>query len=321
MAKSLHLQQRDIALFSELSRLGLLDTTLIHKRHFIDVSRRRCQQRLRQYLELGLIRSVALTVWYADRDGGRIPTIHCLTERGAGVLRQSTGEASPRFLRSDPRPETLQHRLAIVKVRLLFDDGSRLAGLTEPEWFMEQDCRRDAKDGGSPSRQRVLYHEFSSGKGKFTCLPDAACLLWAPRDATGADKQTTPLVVFWEIDRSTERTAQVAGKCRGYAALLARRAFRRYWPEAGQAAVRVFWVCRSQKRVESLAQALREYPVADCFRFTTEDALRPETAFTAPIWQTVAGEMREIVRLPMSAPAPLDPLERFHSHPQPHVGP
>lgn len=241
---------------------------------------------------------------------------------GADAIESIAGVRPRRVLRSDPKPETLHHRLAVVQARLALDDGCRALGLALPEWIMEQDRREDALPNDPPSRQRVLYHEFTAGGKKFTCQPDAACLMQIPRDLNQPQAGTTSLLGFLEADNSTERTAQVVNKCPGYGALLERREYRRYWPQAEQVPVRVFWVCRSRQRIDSLAASLREKPVAQCFRFTTADELRAETALTLPIWWTIDGQCREIIRLPptMNLPA-LDALGHPAPHLPPHVGP
>ena len=114
----------------------------------------------------------------------------------------------------------------------------------------------------------------------------------------------------------------MVGKCAGYAALLDRRAYRRYWQDAEQAPVRVFWVCRSRQRVDSLIGALREMPVAHCFRFTTAAELTADDALTLPIWQTISGERREILRLPPAINlAAMEPVGHPAPHLAPHVGP
>ena len=317
MITSVQLQQRDIELFVELGQVGALDTALIHHRHFPEVTLRRCQQRLKQHQEQGLVKAISLTVWHGQFGGGKIPTIYCLTERGAEAVESVTGGHPQRFLRSDPKPETLHHRLAVVQARLAFDDGCRLLGLERPEWIMEQDRRADAQPNEPPSRQRVLYHEFTAGGKKFTCQPDKACLVQIPREADRQAAGTTPLLVFWEVDRSTERTAQVVAKCAGYAALLEKREYRHYWPASERAAVRVFWVCRSRRRIESLAAALQSQPVAQSFRFTTADELTAETALTMPIWRTLDGQCRAILRLPPAVAPPGHPAP----HLPPHLGP
>lgn len=322
MKSTLQLQERDVKVLSEIGQVGLLDTTQIHGRHFEQVSLRRCQQRLREIEASGLTHSVRLSVWYGKEGGGPIPTIHCLTERGASAIESITGARPKRVLNSDPKPETIHHRLAVVQTRLALDDACRLHGMALPEWFMEQDRREDASPDEPPSRQRVLYHEFTAGGKKFTCQPDAACLMRISRDPKNATTGTTQLVGFWEIDRSTERTAQTVNKCPGYSALLERREFRRYWPDAEHAPVRVFWVCRSKQRIESLVAAMKEKPVAKFFRFTTAEKLRADSALTSPIWRTIDGDCRAILLLPpTSIQSAMAPKGSKEPHLPPHVGP
>jgi hypothetical protein len=322
MRRQLQLQPRDEGVLIEIGEVGLLDTLLIHQRHMRGVTLRRCQQRMREVEACGLTHAVHLRVWFGWRGGGAVPTIHCLTERGASVVESLTGQRPKRVLHNDPAPETWHHRLAVVRGRLAFDDGCRSAGLTLPEWFMEQDRRDDADPNEPPSRRRVLYHEFNGGKKKFTCQPDAASLLLIPRNVERPAEGTTALLAYWEFDRSRERTGQVTNKCRGYAALLERRDYRRYWPQAEQAAVRVFWVCPSRQRIESLRQAMRDEPIAGSFRFTTVAELQADAALVAPIWQTIDGQRREILRLPTARRAPgVELLGHPAAHLPPHQGP
>jgi hypothetical protein len=311
MSAAVHLQERDLQFLLAVGELGMLDTDMIHHRHFTNVTLRRCQQRLAQLEGQGLTRSVGLTVWYGN-GSGRLPRIHCLTEKGASVVASITGDEPKRVLRSDPRPETLHHRLAVVRTRVAFGDACRAVGLAAPEWILEQDRREDVDAQAPPSRLRVLYHEFPLGGKTVTCQPDAACLLEIPR--LEPDTGTTPLLLFWEIDRSTESRKQALSKCAGYAALLESRSYRRYWPAAEQAPVRIFWVCRSQARIDSLLASFRAQPVAQQFRFTTADELRAESALTRPIWQALDGPSRAILQFPAPAPSPKSchPLPCLH---------
>lgn len=315
MPKALHLQPRDLACLTDLGELGLLNTEHAHSRHFPDVSLRRCQQRLAEFASQGLTRTVPLVVWHAGRRG-RVPTVHCLTERGAAAVAAVTGVRPRRFSRSDPKPETLLHRLAMIEARLAFDDACRRLGLAQPAWLHEQDRHDESAEDECPSRQRVLYHEFPAREKPVTCQPDAACLVQIPRQP--GQLETTPLILFWELDRSTESRKQAASKCVGYAALLERRDYRRYWPAAERAPVRVFWVCRSGQRIESLSAAFREHAVAQQFRFAVAGDLTADTTLTSPIWRTVDGQCREILRLPLPAQISAD---QERGNPAPHLSP
>jgi hypothetical protein len=297
----LHLQARDLATLALLGELGLLDTATIHERLFPEVSRRRCQQRLRLYQEHSLTRAVNLAVWFSDQAGGRVPTIHCLTERGSDAVQASLGQRPLRVARSDPKPETIHHRLAVVKVRLAMDDAFASLRLAPPQWILEQDSAPERVENAHPNAQRLLYHCFTQGGKRVSCLPDAASRMAIPRDPARPEAGHTTLVGYWEVDRSTEGRAQVQQKLPGYALLIDQRAYRRYWPDLDRVAIRLFWVCRSAERITSLFERLRDSPLATLLRATTFDELRPETALTAPIWRDINGGRREMLRVP-SAP-------------------
>ena len=275
MPAGLHLQPRDVLILALMGDLGLLDTDTIHQRFFATVSRRRCQQRLQLFRAHGLIRSVVLTVWFSDTENGRTPAIHVLTERGAEAVLSLVGSYPRRVLRSDPKPETFHHRLAIVKSRLALDDACAIAGLHEPAWIMEQD-RNPAATDVPPLQRRMLYHAFRNGPKTITCQPDAACLLAIPRDIDKPQADTTNLLVYWEIDRSSESQSQLLRKLPGYAAAIEQRAYHRYWPGVQKPAVRVFWVCRSRQRISEICDRLKDVPVARLFRFTTSQELSVE---------------------------------------------
>jgi hypothetical protein len=300
MPAGLHLQARDIRILAEIGELGALDTDTIHQRFFPNASRRRCQQRLQSYQAQGLTRIVTLSVWFGDGDRGRVPAIHCLTERGGDAV-EAAGERRPRrVLRSEPKPETFHHRLAVVKARLAMDDACSAARLRELEWIMEHDrCPAAAAADKPPLQQRWLYHAFSSGQQTLTCLPDAASLIRIPRDPRRPDKDTSDLVAYWEIDCSTERRTQIVERLPGYAALVEQQGYRRYWPQVQRPAVRVFWVCRSEQRIVALCEKLKDAPIAKVFRFTTADELTATNALVRPIWRDTTGGRREILRLAM----------------------
>lgn len=298
MPAGLHLQARDIRILAEIGELGVLDTETIHERFFPKVSRRRVQQRLRLYQEQGLTRTVTLTVWFGDGDRGRVPAIHCLTDRGADAV-EATGDRRPRrVLRSEPKPETFHHRLAVVKARLAMDDACSATKLLEPIWIMEHDRCPAAAPDKPLLHQRWLYHAFSTGEKTVTCLPDAVSLLRIPRDSRRPERDTTDLVAYWEIDCSTERRTQIVDRLPGYAALVEQQGYRRYWPQIEQPAVRVFWVCRTPQRIETLREKLKDVPIAKIFRFTTNDELTAANALVRPIWRDASGSRREILRLP-----------------------
>ncbi|MFN0019463.1 MAG: replication-relaxation family protein [Pirellulaceae bacterium] len=298
MPLSLHLQSRDVKGLQLLGELGLLDTDTLHARCFSGVTRRRCQQRLRLWNQQGLTRSVHLSVWFSGQSGGRVPSLHCLTERGAEAVHAACGQR-PRYVpKLDISPETFYHRLAVVKARLAIDDCFQGAGLEAPQWIFEQDRRADAKPSDSPSQQRVLYHSLTAGGVKVICQPDAASWMKIPRSLVSLSEGSSDLLGYWEIDRSTESRSQIARKLPGYVALVDQRGYRRYWPQIQRPSIRVFWVCRSEQRIVSLRERLHAEPVSQIFRFTTAAELAGSSTLSAAIWQAIDGSRRSIVRSP-----------------------
>ena len=144
--------------------------------------------------------------------GGRIPTLPFLTDVGADLVESVTGNRPQRVLRSRPAAVTFLNRREIVRVMRAFDIGCDAAGLQRPDWIMEQDAWHTAPKHLPPNQKRPLYHDFGHG---ITCLSDIACRL-----TIGA----TVLVLFWEIDLSTEGCKQLrtASKTDGYVELIRR---------------------------------------------------------------------------------------------------
>jgi hypothetical protein len=299
MPAGLHLQPRDIQVLAEIGELSLLDTKTIHERFFPNVGCRRVQQRLQLYQQQGLTRIVALSVWFNNGDRGRVPAIHCLTDRGADAVESASELRPRRVLRGEPKPETFHHRLSVVKARLAMDDACAAAKLLKPLWIMEHDRCPTAVAPDKPLlHQRWLYHAFSNAEKTIVCLPDAASLFRIPRDPRWPERDTTDLLAYWEIDCSTERRTQIVERLPGYAALVEQQGYRRYWPQLERPAVRVFWVCRSAERIKALCERLKDAPIAKIFRFTTADELTAAAALVKPIWRDAAGGRREILRLP-----------------------
>lgn len=297
-SKRLILQSRDLGLLAELGEQGLLDTDMLHARHFPGLSRRRCLQRLAAYRGEGLTRMIPLSMWSRSGAHRAIPTIHTLTERGGDALADLTGVRPRRVSRGDPQPATIQHRLNIVRTRLALDDACRLHSIPAPEWILEQDRDPVAPDALPPSQRRLLYHAFPTPLPASTCQPDAACRMAVPRDVARPDAGTIDLIGFFEIDCSTEGRQQIARKLPGYLRLIAEQPYRRYFAGIGSSVVRVFWLCRTEERIRSLCDEFTGHPLASYCRLTTQADLTPQSALTAPIWRTVDGQRREILRLP-----------------------
>lgn len=313
----IQITDRDIRILATLGELGFLDTETLHRRFWEESTLRACQKRLKLLQNSGLTKVVQLQVWFADGPHGRLPTLHCLTEHGAAVVFERTGHRPMRVIKGDPKPETLHHRLGIVKMRLAIDDACRHLNLRDPRWVMEQDVRRDRPASGSPSEHRLLYHVFRERGSAVTCQPDAASVLHIPLDVRDPRGSATDLICFFEYDRSTEGVRQATAKASGYELLLATQEYRRYFSEIHTPAVRVFWVCKSAERIATLCQSLRDIAVARSYRFTTEAELHSQRVLLDPIWRTVQGERRSVVVAPGSVAAALRD-DGNRAYPVPH---
>ena len=302
MPAGLHLQPRDIAILAELGEFGLLDTDTIHERHFPDVSRRRVQQRLQIVPGAWPHEDCSLSVWFnTDQRRGRVPTIHYLTERGAEAVQEVTGQRPLRVLRGEPKPETLHHRLAVVKSRLAIDDACSAAKLSGTRVDHGAGPRPDRHGPAALATAIPVPCFRRRAEDDYLSARRGLCPSHPPKPAA-TQANTSELLVYWEIDRSTESRAQILEKIPGYTLLLDRKPYRRYWPQLVNPTVRVFWVCQSDERIAALCEKLRDVPVARCFRFTTVAELTPELALCAPMWQLVDRSRREIMRLPAAAP-------------------
>lgn len=293
---ALILQPRDREVLASLGENGVMDTDMLHAHHFQDVSHRRCRQRLWLYLQHGLTRTTRLKLWTSE-SSQRAPTVHCLTERGVEFVLSLNSNRPLRVSKGEPQPATIHHRLQIVGTKLILDAACRANGLTTPQWILEQDRDPAASSELPPNQRRLLYHSFP-GQPRCTCQPDAACRFAVPRDLANSKAGVSDVVGFFEIDLSSEGRKQILGKLPGYSRLLTERTYGRYFRATDNAVVRVFWVCRSTERIQSLCEKLRSEPIAQFFRFAAITEFTAESALTFPIWQDVAGKRREILRLP-----------------------
>jgi hypothetical protein len=294
---ALILQPRDREVLASLGENGVMDTDMLHAQHFSDVSHRRCRQRLLLYHQHGLTRTTRLKLWTSE-NSQRAPTIHCLAERGVEMAVTFNSGRPLRVTKGEPQPATIHHRLQVVRTKLVLDAACSLHRLTAPQWILEQDRDPAASNELPPNQRRLLYHSFP-GQPRCTCQPDAACRFTVPRELANPKAGVSDVIGFFEIDLSSEGRKQIAGKLPGYSRLLTERTYSRYFRAADNAVVRVFWVCRSAERIQSLCEKLRHEPIAQFFRFTAIAEFTAESALTVPIWQDVTGKRREILRLPL----------------------
>ncbi len=288
---AIRIAPRDLLVLNELGTYGILSTTDVKEIFFPNETDRACRKRLRLFSLHGLTRMTKLTVAFSrDGRGGSIPTLHSLTDDGADLVETQTGSRPPRILRTSPSPFTFFHRMEIVQVIRQFNTGCERAGLSQPEWIMEQDPYPDAPTSSPPNQRRLLYHAFQDGRTKFTAQPDIAS-----RFAIG----TTEIAVFWEVDRSTEGLKQIrTNKLEGHLALVNEflaGTQRRYWSDFEPGFAFVFWVCPSSKRVAELSAVATDHAVAPLYRFVTRDVLdNPHALLCEKVWSTVAGEFRAL---------------------------
>ena len=293
---AIRLQPRDVSLLGELREVGLLDTPTLHDRHFpADRTGKACLRRLALYARHGLVEPISPSVSFGLPRGGRLPAIHRLTPRGADVLCSFTGETGRRVPSGSPKPETLLHRLGCAQLQLLLRDGCRLAKLPPPTWIGEYETRPGASIRSPLPERFMLCQSYAHSTGRWTCWPDAAALVRIP-DIRAPAGATHPLVMLFEYDRSTETLKQVAGKVPGYEQLVTRGDWRRFWPDLVKPTVRVFFLTRSEERIENIVAAIRDLPGADVFRFAVLASLTPATFFTDALWHTCQGDCRAILK-------------------------
>lgn len=285
----------DIAFLEECGRYGTLSTTDAAG-HYPDLKHNSVLRRLRLLAQNGLTQTTRLEVWIDpesnDSTGGRIPTLHSLTEQGADLVESMTGNRPQRVLRSRPTAGTFHHRREIVRVMRAFDQGCDAVGLDRPEWIMEQDAWATAPKALPPNQRRLLYHEFGHG---VTCQPDIACRFTI--------NQTT-LLMFWEVDLSTEGRKQLrkASKSDGYLELFSTQAYRRYWPNVDKGRHFVLWATKTRRRFSALVDVFGEHAVKPFCRLVESSAFdEPSSLLTQNNWHTCDGDSRPIYRQVKSA--------------------
>ena len=145
----LRLQPRCLEILNMLGHISALDTTSIHERWWPGKSLEACRSRLRLYNKHGLTQTLHLQLASTSR-AGRLPTIHRLTERGADLVEDITGQRPIRTAKATPpSPHTLLHRVGMARLVMHFDDACLLHSLPRPDWLLEYDPEPQAKPGGT----------------------------------------------------------------------------------------------------------------------------------------------------------------------------
>lgn len=285
---------RDLLILDTVGQLGTADTELLRRLHFPkDTTGRASQQRLRKLSDAELLKRVRLIIADGNAPSGSLPMLYFLTEAGADLVERETGRRPPRVSRSEPKPFTLRHRLETVRARVALDEAADLATMARASWIMEQDSRGGdkPKKGHSPSEFLVLLNRYRRDGQTVSFRPDAACHIRLPHNDHFAS-----LLGYLELDRSTEGHLQWKRKLHGIEAFVSDpQGWRRQWPDIAEPIIRVFVLCKTQRRIGELIETTKSSPAAQHMRFTTFP-LNPETVLTGDIWQCCDGELKRIVR-------------------------
>lgn len=318
------LTPRDFLLLNDLGTVTVLSFEAIRRRYFPDdTTGKSCQRRLRILEKPDFIAPVAITACFGpDTNRHRV---YRLTPRGADLVAQQHGQAV-RVLHTDPKPETLLHRVLVARTALAFNDASRAASLTAPLWLLENDRWPNAPRNVTEPRQYRLAFDYlgvQTVPGRpieryaapvyddpavrlVKARPDLACLLMLP----GNDR---PICLLMEVDNGTETHRQLLAKLPGYHAVLTRNGFVSPWQDLCDAtphAGRVLFIFESEERLQNVLDRLNEDPTVlwtkpagslptkddreragafleQSMRFGTLADLEQTAAFNQPHWSTL----------------------------------
>ena len=295
--KAIRVHARDVSLLSEVGEVGLLDVATLRERHFpADRSGKACLRRLRLFCAHDLLLPISVSISFATERSGRPRRLFRLTPRGAEVLHELTGRTDFHFSNKELRPETIMHRLGVAKLRLTVNDACAVQKLPKPRWIGEYDMVPGVHIEATFAERFIICEKLPTLEGgTASCWPDASCCLRIPHPSGQGE---AVLLVYWEYDRSTETLTQVAGKIPGYHALLTSATYQKHWPDAERPAVRVFFVVPSEERLRNICEAIKNLQGAEHVRLAVANDIRPQHLLTAPIWKTVTGEARPILRTP-----------------------
>lgn len=325
--KGLDPTKRDKDYLSDLGEVVVMSTEMIYRRHYAktDTTGKGCLRRLAQIEAHDLTKAVSITACFGARSA--MHTIHRLTPTGADFLAFHTGTPPPRMLRTDPKAETLAHRLLIAQTMLNFTDAALVAGCPRPKWLLEHDRRPDAPRDVPEPQQYIIATDYLPlptsptqpieiyGPPRYDdpslilvkARPDAASLLTIPG-------QSSPLAFVWEIDNATETHHQLLSKLPGLHALLTRHEYR-YWPESLDVSLlaRVMFLFTSAERLKNVLERLRADPTVlwrrstqykpndadrqralkfleEHFRFALLADLSRPNLLEQSVWRTVCGQ-------------------------------
>lgn len=303
------IQDRDLKLFRTLGRVVLMDRSMIQDAFFpLDTTGKACMTRLRLLTDHTFLARINFPIASFTDAPGELLTLYRLPTAGAELLFSLTGKKPERLLRTDPKPQTLLHRRNVARVMLAVDKAAELAKLPEVSWILEQDQRPGVPRRASRTQRHILYEDFSQEADTLQLRPDASSCLRIPGKKEGSWHD---LLIWWEIDRSTEGH-RVSEKIPAYNHFLRQQEndatgtpqplYRRHWPENKSPIVRVFFVCHSFQRIQSIRSTICKLPGAEFVRLGTLDSLKPDHVLREPIWYDVLGKTHAIYPVISSLP-------------------
>lgn len=285
--------ERDLHVLRVVARYSVLSRVLIQRLCFPDDrSGRITRRRLQLLVDAHLLNrtptpvfnpagGAAWPAYFSSRPGLEYLAEHLADERFLGLSCQT------------PQSHHLLHWLAVSETHILLDQALAAQSLVSCDgWINEWDtvCVTETL----PEKRYRLYSLLQT-EPRLICAPDAAFLL----AAHGHRK-----IFYLEQDRQTSGVKQIAaGKCRGYAALLAQQAHQRHFPQATVAGFAVLMLAPNERRRDALRTAFIDKPAQELWRFASVTDLTIESFLFAPVFYPVDGEPVPLVRSTTGEPA------------------
>ncbi len=294
MSARIFLTPRDISILIVLGEYGLLTSDVLHERFWAKSGPRACQQRLRLLTDQKLIRPMRAPIVTRPDRGGTAPLAYALAPIGADVCEEYTGIRPRRVVHDSLSPFTLRHRIDLVRVRLAWDLACGKAGLATTKWLLDSDPDPHASNAPAPAHRRLLSYNFLVNRQQISYRPDAVSLTFVP-----TEQGETPLVIAWELDRSTEGHKQVRAKLPGLTQFIDQRPYLRHFEDLPNVPARSIWVVQSRRRLAELQTVFAASPIAAAIRLAFLPTLCSGFSLRDKIWTDTSGQPRAI--LPSSA--------------------
>lgn len=300
---SLQLTPRDVAIIEAVYACRALTTLQIETLLFPGESEKfqpeaqnpqsgktnRCRHRLKLLYHHGYLYREELPLPLAQ---GRKPLVYFLDKKGRAALCQRYG-LETKEIDWQPRHNTvgdifIEHLLKTNDVRVALTVGAQQQGFTVTNWLDDRTLRKQQ------NRDYVLVSGPQGGKPRrVAVVPDGYCHLQGP---------ASEFHFLLEADRRTVvgRYSRWGGKdwsrkIRAYIAYFTPQKADQpslYEQRFGTARLRVLTVTTGQTRLANLKRITEQVGGRKRFWFTTFDALKPETALTAPIWEKAGQDGR-----------------------------